>query len=236
MAQPYTEPSFFVKLYHATLNQVTPAECVHCHREGDWVCAECLGHTRLIHTSTCPFCNKLSPRGATCSRCKSRYKLTGNHAIWYYENAVAELIKQYKYHQLTACLTWLTPYLVTALESMRLPSNALLTSVPSDPARFASRGYNQSELLAQALAQATGRTYQPLLRRSSRGVSQTTLTRHDRLENVRQQFTLRSATPTTKPVIIVDDVITTGATLASCAAILKTAGAPSVWSLTIAKD
>lgn len=112
-----------------------------------------------------------------------------------------------------------------------------ITSVPSSPSAYRKRGFNQSELLAQALARKVGVTYKPLLVRKALGQSQTKLIRAERFANVAEQFSIRNKTSIDNVIIIiVDDVITTGATLASCAKVLKERGAKAVWGITVAKD
>ncbi|HEY1074650.1 MAG TPA: phosphoribosyltransferase family protein [Patescibacteria group bacterium] len=127
------------------------------------------------------------------------------------------------------------------IRELPLPRHApvIVTSVPSSPSALATRGFNQSELLAKSCARTTGTLcYVPLLKRTNRSTSQTRLTRKARFANVVGQFSLARAIPSLNntTIIIIDDVITTGATLAACATVLKEAGAKAVWGITVAKD
>lgn len=238
MALRYTDWRFIVKLYNSGVREVFPSECVACHKEGPWLCSDCLQTCTKIQTPTCPFCNKLSSRGTTCSACRKTFSLTGGRSIWYYDGAIPPLIHALKYDGITSSLDFLHPWLSGVAQTMQLPpANLVITSVPSTQSRLERRGFNQSELLAQAVAQSLQRPYLPLLTRTNETRSQTTLTRQERLANVAEQFQAkRTLLPEEKIILIVDDVITTGATLSSCASALRSAGAKQVWSLTLAKD
>lgn len=231
--------NLFATLWQTGINQIFPHECVNCGKESPWLCSDCEPTALKIKTPTCPFCDKISPLGKTCPKCKPTYRLTGARSIFYYKSPAKELVHALKYRHLTAAQEYITPQLALLLTELPLPKagNVIITSVPLTPERLRDRGYNQSEILAQAIAKQTKRTYMPLLKRKGDVASQTRLTRKERLENVQNQFSLRSKANVTRSyIIVIDDVITTGATLASCAAELKEAGARQVWGLTVAKD
>lgn len=240
MALPYTGARFIVKLWDAIFEALFPSECVQCHNEGPWLCENCHANTVAIKLPTCPFCDRLSPLGKTCITCKRMYPLTGCRSLWYYRGPVKTLISSIKYHTRTAAVTTLEAPLAQLMRELPFSPHAqvIVTAVPSSPGALHLRGYNQSELLAKICARTRAFEYYPLLTRAKRSQSQTRLTRKARFANVVGQFSRLSSAPslTNTTVIIVDDVITTGATLAACAAILKEAGAKAVWGITVAKD
>lgn len=115
----------------------------------------------------------------------------------------------------------------------------VLVPIPLAPKRLRTRGYNQSELLARALA---GRWRIPvvpdLLARTRETPTQTTLTPGTRLANVRAAFAANVQCPMINghwTLIIVDDVFTTGATLAEAARALEQAGARRIHAVTFAR-
>lgn len=118
-------------------------------------------------------------------------------------------------------------------------TDAALVTVPLAPARMRERGYNQSELLAAALARRWGiPLFADVLVRTRHTTTQTALTPQQRLGNVAGAFTIMSAYRARvrgAHLILVDDVITTGATMNACAAAMFAAGARSVAYVTFGR-
>jgi ComF family protein len=114
---------------------------------------------------------------------------------------------------------------------------SLVVPVPTTTKRLRRRGYNQAELLARSLAQRTGRELRPALVRRAEGRSQTALTPAERHENVRGVFAPRESQPDLAGarVLLVDDVLTTGATAGEAAVTLASMGASSVTLLAFAR-
>src|SRR5262249_55026611 len=96
--------------------------------------------------------------------------------------------------------------------------------VPLHFERLVERGFNQSALVANGLARAlNGRAYPRALQRARETVQQAKLGRVERLANLRDAFTVRALPQ--RSLVLVDDVVTTGATASSCVAALRAAGA-----------
>lgn len=95
------------------------------------------------------------------------------------------------------------------------------------------RGYNQSELVARLVARRLGVPYCPMLGRVT-SEHQMGLGRHERLEQIQGAFFALRPVPGAR-VLVVDDVITTGATLSECATTLSAAGAQLVWGAVVAR-
>ena len=118
-----------------------------------------------------------------------------------------------------------------------LPADRILP-VPLHPVRLRERTFNQAELLAEALSEQTGLPWEGnLLVRTRPTRPQADLDREDRSGNVRGAFDLRpGARLKGLRLLLVDDVLTTGATAETCAALLKSAGARSVTAVTATRD
>ncbi len=120
----------------------------------------------------------------------------------------------------------------------------LVVAVPVHVDRARERGYDQAVLLADVIGRRLGLPAAPILERRRRTIAQFELDRSERHANVAGAFGLRPATRAGAErdllagrwVVLVDDVMTTGSTLAACAAVLVAAGARAVSGLTVARE
>lgn len=112
-----------------------------------------------------------------------------------------------------------------------------MVPVPLHPTRLRQRGYNQALLVAELLAKCWQLPLdRQTLKRSQATVSQTTLSFAQRSANLRDAFAVTDPTAIAhKRILLVDDVITTGATLATCSRCLLTSGAAAVCCVTVAR-
>jgi ComF family protein len=110
-----------------------------------------------------------------------------------------------------------------------------LVPVPLHPRRLRRRGFNQAERLASALAARTGLRVLDCLGRTGSALTQVGRDRASRLTGVAGSFTVSDPAGAPARAILVDDVATTGATLAACAAVLRAAGAAQVAAVAYAR-
>jgi ComF family protein len=114
--------------------------------------------------------------------------------------------------------------------------SALVASVPLSFWRKGSRGFNQAEMLARALGKEFGLLVRgDLLGKSRETLPQAGLSKKERIGNLKEAFGVRDA-PVGEDILLVDDVLTTGATMLECSRALKRAGVGQVWIATFAKD
>jgi len=113
---------------------------------------------------------------------------------------------------------------------------ASLVPVPLHPERRRARGYNQAELLARELARTLALRMADPLVRGRATVRQHRLNRVARLHNLRAAFGLRPDAPVPRTVIVVDDIVTTTATLEACASILAEAGCEAIYGFALARE
>jgi len=112
----------------------------------------------------------------------------------------------------------------------------LVVPVPLAEERLHERGYNQAALLARTFAELRGLPWSArVLRRVRHTPSQVRLNAEQRRANVKDAFRAEGRALAGRTILLVDDVCTTGATLAACAAALLAGGAQSVWGLTLAR-
>ncbi|MEX1113066.1 MAG: ComF family protein, partial [Patescibacteria group bacterium] len=196
---------------------VFPSRCVGCEIPGSWWCSDC--DRRIV------------PVGMV-----SVPGLDGLIAAGIHREPLTRWVKALKYRHVKAVIPTLVERLTVLLADLRRRHRDLvLVPVPLHPRRLRSRGHNQSALLAGALAAATGLPVSSGLIRCHRTRTQTGLGRAERRRNVAGAFAWTGPLPANRTVVLVDDVYTTGATLAACAEACREAGAAQVYGLVVGK-
>lgn len=143
------------------------------------------------------------------------------------------LIGRFKYKRAMRLAGPLCELVVAGALLLELPPDAVFCPVPLHWRRRFERGFNQAEVLARAAGEARGRPVRPLLRRVRSTGQQAGRGRGERLQAMNGAFAvIGNAVP--RHVVLVDDVVTTGSTLAACADVLKHAGAQRVDAVTVA--
>ncbi len=226
---------------------VFPRRCaccgVDCASEPGHLCWDCRQAIAVVQPPFCDTCG-MPVAGRVdhrfeCHQCGERSpKFDRARSAARFDGPVREAVHAFKYNG----AFWVERDLVDLLESGLRVQYAgeqvdLVVPVPLFRARFRERGYNQSELLARALARRVGLDCgSRVLRRVRDTGSQTKLTASGRLSNVLQAFDVRRPRAVAgRVVLVVDDVMTTGATLSDCARVLRRAGARRVLALTVAR-
>lgn len=140
-----------------------------------------------------------------------------------YAPPLSDAIVRFKYEGRAELASRLARLLAHRLEELELPASTVLVPVPLHPRRLASRGYNQAALIASELSQLRHLPCEPrLLMRTRDTEQQVGKARGARLSNASGAFALRKAGP--HRVVLVDDVVTTGATVRACAETLALGG------------
>ncbi len=223
-----------------------PKKCVSCRKIGGFICENCFARISFNGINICTICNKHSIDGATHPGCLRAQGLNGVTSSITYKGVVKKLIYQFKYSPYLSSLNDVLSDLMheglIQSESFIhvLEKNPLIIDVPIHRKRYKARGYNHSTLLAEKLAVKLNLEFIPdVLLRLKKTDSQYKLSREDRKKNISGAFILN---PKFKKyikdfsVIIVDDVVTSGATLNECAKVLKRSGVKFVWGATLARE
>jgi ComF family protein len=173
-----------------------------------------------------------------CGRCRRGLTLiTLGASLGPYEGSLRLLLHELKYRGRRRVAPRLAEALLDTPEADRvLGGGDLLLPVPLHPKKRRARGFNQSELLARAIASRARLPVGSALRRAKNTRSQTGLSAAARRSNVRGAFAIRRpAAVEGRVVVLVDDVVTTGATSLACARVLRGAGVADVRLLTAAR-
>ncbi len=224
------------------MDLIFPIFCLSCGKEGKWLCAACKQKIVKISTQVCPACGRISALGRYCLRCrkKNRFALSGIIASVYYEEGpIKEMIHNFKYNHILEMGSDLGELMVTSLKENKenIGSEIIVTAVPLYFLRKAQRGFNQSEILAEIVANKINLPKNfKILKKIHQTVPQVKYSGEKRRENLKNSFKIidKSAVKN-RTIVLVDDVTTTGTTLDECAWVLKEAGAKKVWGLVVAR-
>lgn len=206
-------------------------------------CGECRKEITYLTGSHCPVCGVLftdSPAGDHwCGACIERtphYTLARSALT--YDGAIADVIHQFKYGGNLACGAALAVLLADCeMPDLCWSDFDVIVPVPLHVRRLRKRGFNQSLILARALGKKHGLQVDfSLLKRHKFTLTQTGLGHKERELNIKGAFDVpRPENVTGQNMILVDDVLTTGATVNECAKTLKKAGARRVAAVTLAR-
>ena len=189
----------------------------------------------LADASRCPRCWR---PGFVCLPCKTTPPpFDGLRSAFVYRGVVPDLVRALKYRGATALAEPMAESLASAVGSYGMDAD-LIVPVPLSGMRRRTRGYNQAEELACALGRRLDMAVwsSALERRRDTPPQARSADAEERQRNVAGAFHANDPDIAGQRVLLVDDVTTTGATLAACAEALKSAGVRFVWALTFARE
>jgi len=206
------------------------------------LCRACADGIHVLAANACPLCGHLVRSaedfvGGRCAACRHAApgfdRLT---ACFAYNGIARQLIQQFKYQGRAHLGRTLARLIFTVVNKDSLSVFDGLVPIPLFPARLREREFNQAHVLAECLAADAGVPVLPVLARTKNTRSQATLRENDRLTNVRGAFrVLPGQDLAGQRLLLIDDILTTGATASEAACSLKQAGAAHVAVLAFAK-
>ena len=230
----------------SVLNLLFPERCFACGDlidDAGAICADCWAGLSFLGSPCCACCGHpfeyAVPEGVLCGACiRRRPPYESARAAILYDDASRELVLAFKHADRTRFADAFGLWMFRAGAAFLYGAD-LIVPVPLHRRRLWSRRYNQSLLLARALTRHCGVPTDPdLLRRRRNTPMQGGLSRAARRRNVQAAFAVRPGTSERvrgKTVVLVDDVLTTGATVEACTRVLRAAGASEVHVLTLAR-
>ena len=221
-----------MRLIEPLADLLYPPACWACgaplDRQGDGLCPEC---PWIPLGEACARCGEPQgphAAGPDCTACRGR-ALSFRHvaAAGRYEAGLKEAVRRAKFSGQDAAWGWMGLRLAGTVAAQPWSQGIrAVVAVPSSWRTRWSRGFNPAELLARPVARRLGVPLRPWLKKTGKSPPQVGLKRAERLANVANAFAARGRPE--GPVLLVDDVMTTGATVDACARALRSAGAASV--------
>lgn len=210
-----------------------PQDCFVCGEESgsSSVCERCASQLP-VDPEVCPVCAAPTAEGVVCGRClRDPPAFDATRAAFAYRFPVDRMVQALKYRDRLV----LAGFFAEALRPFRPPGETLIVPMPLHRHRLRERGFNQAVEIARPLARAWRLPLElAAVVRAVHTAPQTSLSWKARSVNIRGAFHCQTSLAG-KTVIVVDDVMTTGATLDELARTLKLRGAARVWNLVIAR-
>ena len=212
-----------------------PIHCLLCGEKtaGDVLCALCDADCAK-NPPACPLCAMPSFNAQLCHIClHAPPEMAATTALFAYEFPTQHLIVLLKYRENLALIQWFAQKL-----SIKIPQNAVIIPIPLAPNRLKMRGFNQSLLLARAVKKflPSVEIAENLLFHAKMAKNQTGLSRAERIKNIRGAFFIQNPRNfDNRPIFLLDDVMTTGATLNEAARTLKAANIAPINAIVLAR-
>jgi len=213
----------------AGLDWVFPPNCGGCGRSGTRWCDDCQQRVQRIPEPMCQVCGTSLKIAGVCDGCQSSPPPFISLRSWaVFDDPVRQALHRLKYRRDIGLGDALAESLTGFVKDQNWPIE-LVIPVPLSRKRLKERGYNQVSMVALPIALKCMWGYRPqALHRTRETKSQVGLSKDERRQNVRDAFVAAPSIVEGRIVLIMDDVTTTGATLASCAEALSKAGARQI--------
>ncbi len=222
-----------MNIVEAIISLVAPYDCLGCGQQGLLVCSWCWPDLFLPVPTRCYKCLKSTASSKTCLKCRRKSPLTNVWVSADYEALPKRLVSLLKFGRNQTAADIMASYMAENLPVFA--KQPMLVSVPTATSRVRQRGYDQAKLIAKNLAKTTGYDLVTTLGRlgQTRQVGAKRAQRAKQLAGafyIKRPLLIKGAN-----ILLVDDVITTGATLEAAAKVLKTAGAKTVSAIVFAQ-
>lgn len=234
-----------MNIFNPILDLILPRRCILCGIElgsghpKTRLCTSCGKTLSPFGQLRCAFCGSISQNGRTCAPCRRHHHLDRLLvACNYGRPPIIRIVKECKYRFIEDLARDMARIMIERFGSSTISVDTLIVPVPLHPKRLRWRGFNQAEVIAKTLAKHFKVEVVPsILYRTSLAKPQADiLNRYERIKNIAGAFGIRHPEVVAgRPVVLVDDVSTTGATLDACATLLKSAGATDVTAMVFAR-
>ena len=232
--------NFKNKLFRSVADALFPERltCELCGKEvfnKEFLCEDCIKSVNFSGDDICLKCgrpNKYKP--SACPSCKEERDIDLSRSAFAYEKGGEELVKKFKYSDARYMSKTLAGYMKNVYVNNYFAPD-IICYVPMTDVSLFKRGFNQAEFLAKDLAELVGMPCSDILEKVSETPHQAGLGATKRRKNLQNAYAIkRGVRIKNKKILLIDDVLTTGATAGEIAALMKKRGAKSVYLLTLA--
>ena len=216
----------------AALDFILPQSCIICSKEirRGMICDNCLDYLPVVTPPLCLVCGRPVRDVMQCSYCSSGSPVDHGRAWMLFIPPADKVIHHFKYRRKTRLAELLGRAMGGIISADHVLSHAdIIAPIPLHWWKKTRRGYNQADILAGVISTETGIERKDVLWKKKHTRTQTRLSNEARRKNVCGAFEVYGEVKD-KKVLLVDDVLTTGATVNECARILKEHGAAAVYS------
>lgn len=215
---------------------IYPPSCCGCNQPGTLFCSSCLESITFLDKGLCSLCGYPRDGARRCAGCfHLQPQFTKIRCLAHYDGSIKDAVHQLKYQNNLGLGIELARLLHELCIQQNWPID-LITPVPLSKQRQKERGYNQAAMIAYPLALQLGIPFDDKnLKRIRETSSQVELDVHQRQQNLLNAFDIPTNRFSGKNVLLVDDVITTGATINDCARALKKSGAKEVYAVSVGR-
>jgi ComF family protein len=234
------------QIQNFVLDAIFPQFCIQCGKEGKYLCSDCFNLIDILEYQFCPVCGKRLIGQNICKGCVEKTNLDGIFSASPYSNfLVKKVLARLKYEPYLKNLSkTLADLIITHFYLLRnnriqgILQDSILTPVPISKDKRRIRNFNQAEEIAKELSCKLKIPLRcDILLKTKSTPQQVGLPSCERKENIKNAFGILNAKKmTSKKILLVDDVFTTGATMEECAKTLKRACACEVYAVVAARE
>ena len=215
----------------SALSIIAPHYCCGCDEIGSLLCSNCKYNITIEQKMVCIVCHRPTGRTWLCDNCAVPYE-----KVWVVgerDGTLQRLIGLYKFERAKSAYRSISDLLLGVLPE--LPNNTIIIPIPTTSARIRERGYDHMLLIAKYIASKRGLQCQQLVRRQTNTKQRQSTARQRNLQ-AKQAFIVCGEINPAVPYLLIDDVITTGATIKYASLALRDAGARQVWVAVVARQ
>lgn len=211
------------RIIESFISPLTHMACVECNKTGLPLCEACV--SAIEYPDRCFLCKASSVRGLTCGKCVGKTPISQQVVVATHERGAKKLVYHIKYGAARSSARHAGKLLADKLPFL---PEAVIVPIPTTNSRVRQRGFDQASVMAASIGRHVGYPVEYVLKRVGND-HQIGSGRKQRIEHMKHAFELKSGAGfADKTALLVDDVVTTGATMEAAARLLKKAGAKHV--------